>query len=176
MAGEVVALCLLKTHSVRTGNMDTLGVTPSSQGVDIRDAMMKFYYTHYSANLMKLVVVGRGQLMIPDPSPFLFPSRGTPHEKFCDPGSPILCLFPCVLSESLDDLEKMVHTFFSEVPDRKLSPLSTPLEVLVFCLAPPCIFTAQDSHFHRLKSPPLFCASVQQVFPEDLHQVSGSAL
>ena len=72
-----------------TGNMDTLGVTPSSQGVDIRDAMMKFYYTHYSANLMKLVVVGR---------------------------------------ESLDDLEKMVHTFFSEVPDRKLSPLSTPLE------------------------------------------------
>lgn len=46
-----------------TGNTDTLLQGPRSQGIDTRDELIKFYEQHYSANIMKLVVLGRGKTL-----------------------------------------------------------------------------------------------------------------
>ena len=35
---------------------------PTEKGLDVRDAFMNFHETYYSANLMKLVVLGRESL------------------------------------------------------------------------------------------------------------------
>jgi insulysin len=45
-----------------TGNWDTLHEIPFSRGQNLRDEFMKFYQTHYSANRMKLCVLGRESL------------------------------------------------------------------------------------------------------------------
>ncbi|KAK8154267.1 a-pheromone processing metallopeptidase Ste23 [Phyllosticta citribraziliensis] len=45
-----------------TGNYQTLHDEPLARGVKIRDEFIKFYETHYSANRMKLVVLGRESL------------------------------------------------------------------------------------------------------------------
>ncbi|WFD42936.1 insulysin [Malassezia psittaci] len=42
-----------------TGNLDTLWDQPRSRGIEIRDELLKFHQKYYSANLMKLVVIGR---------------------------------------------------------------------------------------------------------------------
>ena len=42
-----------------TGNLETLWEEPRSRGIDIRDELLKFHAEHYSANMMKLVVLGR---------------------------------------------------------------------------------------------------------------------
>lgn len=46
-------------HKFSTGNYKTLHDDPIARGVKIRDEFMKFYQKHYSANRMKLVVLGR---------------------------------------------------------------------------------------------------------------------
>jgi insulysin len=45
-----------------TGNWETLHDEPLAKGLNLRDEFMKFYETHYSANRMKLVVLGRESL------------------------------------------------------------------------------------------------------------------
>lgn len=45
-----------------TGSYKTLHDEPLSRGVRIRDRIIQFYDEHYSANLMKLVVLGRESL------------------------------------------------------------------------------------------------------------------
>lgn len=45
-----------------TGNKDTLGTKPKSQGIDVRQAVVDFHDRFYSANLMKLAVYGRESL------------------------------------------------------------------------------------------------------------------
>ncbi|KKK23045.1 hypothetical protein ARAM_006420 [Aspergillus rambellii] len=45
-----------------TGNFQTLKEEPQKRGLDVRDEFMKFYEKHYSANRMKLVVLGRESL------------------------------------------------------------------------------------------------------------------
>jgi insulysin len=45
-----------------TGNYKTLHDDPLARGVKIRDEFIKFYKTHYSANRMKLAVLGRESL------------------------------------------------------------------------------------------------------------------
>ncbi|KAF2754860.1 LuxS/MPP-like metallohydrolase [Pseudovirgaria hyperparasitica] len=45
-----------------TGNFKTLHDEPLARGVQIRDEFIKFYEKHYSANRMKLVVLGRESL------------------------------------------------------------------------------------------------------------------
>ena len=45
-----------------TGNFVTLRDEPKAKGIDIREKLLEFYYKHYSANLMKLCVVGREDL------------------------------------------------------------------------------------------------------------------
>lgn len=45
-----------------TGNLQVLKNDPEAQGVNVRDKFMEFHDKHYSANRMKLVVLGREQL------------------------------------------------------------------------------------------------------------------
>ncbi|KAL3755294.1 hypothetical protein ACJRO7_002358, partial [Eucalyptus globulus] len=44
------------------GNRQTLEVQPKAKGIDIRQELIKFYEENYSANLMRLVVYGKGSL------------------------------------------------------------------------------------------------------------------
>jgi hypothetical protein len=45
-----------------TGNLETLKELPAKRGVNVRDEFMKFHERYYSANTMKLVVLGRESL------------------------------------------------------------------------------------------------------------------
>ncbi|KAA8900675.1 hypothetical protein TRICI_006176 [Trichomonascus ciferrii] len=49
-------------HKFSTGNLHTLEQVPKSKGIDVRQELIKFHEEHYSANLMKLVVIGRESL------------------------------------------------------------------------------------------------------------------
>ncbi len=49
-------------HHFSTGNLQTLRDEPQARGVEVRQEFMKFYEKHYSANRMKLVVLGREPL------------------------------------------------------------------------------------------------------------------
>lgn len=43
------------------GSLETLDVQPKACGKNTRDELIKFYTAHYSANLMRLVVYGKGR-------------------------------------------------------------------------------------------------------------------
>lgn len=43
-----------------TGNLETLQDAPGREGIDVRDELIKFHSKYYSANIMKLVILGRG--------------------------------------------------------------------------------------------------------------------
>jgi insulysin len=45
-----------------TGSLDTLKIQPEARGIEVRSEFMKFHEKHYSANRMKLVVLGREPL------------------------------------------------------------------------------------------------------------------
>ena len=49
-------------HHFSTGNLQTLKDQPTKRGVKIRDRFIQFHDEHYSANRMKLVVLGREPL------------------------------------------------------------------------------------------------------------------
>lgn len=49
-------------HKFSTGNLTTLGTNPTAKGLNIRDELLKFYNEYYSANLMKLCVIGKEDL------------------------------------------------------------------------------------------------------------------
>eukprot|EP01043_Picozoa_sp_COSAG02_P003721 COSAG02_NODE_93_length_37477_cov_78.101129_6_plen_387_part_00 len=49
-------------HKFGTGNNATLVDSPSANKIDIRDELLKFHTAYYSANLMKLCVLGREPL------------------------------------------------------------------------------------------------------------------
>ena len=49
-------------HHFSTGNLQTLRDAPRQRGVHIREEFIKFYEKHYSANRMKLVVLGKEPL------------------------------------------------------------------------------------------------------------------
>lgn len=49
-------------HHFSTGNLQTLRDDPQQRGIDVRNEFMKFHEKHYSANRMKLVVLGRETL------------------------------------------------------------------------------------------------------------------
>ncbi|CAM9729552.1 unnamed protein product, partial [Ectocarpus sp. 8 AP-2014] len=49
-------------HQFGTGNAKTLGEEPKDRGVDVRAELLKFHSRYYSANLMRLVVLGKGSL------------------------------------------------------------------------------------------------------------------
>ncbi|KAG0345812.1 Insulinase (Peptidase M16) [Podila humilis] len=45
-----------------TGNLETLQDAPGREGIDVRDELIKFHSKYYSANIMKLVILGREPL------------------------------------------------------------------------------------------------------------------
>lgn len=45
-----------------TGNLEVLKIEPEARGVDVRKKFMEFHGQHYSANRMKLVILGREPL------------------------------------------------------------------------------------------------------------------
>ena len=45
-----------------TGSLQTLSTTPKERGTDTRKALIEFYEQHYSANVMKLCVLGQENL------------------------------------------------------------------------------------------------------------------
>ncbi|KAK2769677.1 a-pheromone processing metallopeptidase ste23 [Colletotrichum kahawae] len=47
-----------------TGNLEVLKAHPEAKGIDVRDKVMEFHEKHYSANRMKLVVLGREPLHV----------------------------------------------------------------------------------------------------------------
>ena len=49
-------------HHFSTGNLQTLSDEPRKRGVEIREEFIKFHDRHYSANRMKLVVLGKESL------------------------------------------------------------------------------------------------------------------
>jgi insulysin len=49
-------------HHFSTGNFETLKVEPEKRGLDVRSEFIRFYETHYSANRMKLVILGQDSL------------------------------------------------------------------------------------------------------------------
>ena len=49
-------------HHFSTGNLQTLRDEPKRRGVEVRQKFIEFYERHYSANRMKLVVLGREPL------------------------------------------------------------------------------------------------------------------
>ncbi|KAI9336531.1 Metalloenzyme, LuxS/M16 peptidase-like protein [Obelidium mucronatum] len=42
-----------------TGNLDTLKHAPEKEGIDVRDVLLDFHAKYYSANIMKMVVIGK---------------------------------------------------------------------------------------------------------------------
>ncbi|KOS15541.1 ste23-metalloprotease involved in a-factor processing [Malassezia pachydermatis] len=74
-----------------TGNITTLWDEPRAHGLDIRDELLKFHAKYYSANMMKLVVLGREspeQLMRWVVEKFSqVPNKGCDAPSF--PGSPL---------------------------------------------------------------------------------------
>ncbi|KAI9475636.1 MAG: Metalloenzyme, LuxS/M16 peptidase-like protein [Benjaminiella poitrasii] len=49
-------------HQFETGNLETLMDRPKTLGLDIRQELLNFHDTYYSANIMKLTVLGRESL------------------------------------------------------------------------------------------------------------------
>ncbi|OIW34047.1 UCH-domain-containing protein [Coniochaeta ligniaria NRRL 30616] len=49
-------------HHFSTGNLQVLKTEPESRGINVRDKFIEFYEKHYSANRMKLCVLGREPL------------------------------------------------------------------------------------------------------------------
>ncbi|KAF9179055.1 Insulinase (Peptidase M16) [Haplosporangium sp. Z 767] len=45
-----------------TGNLETLQDAPALEGINVRDELIKFHAKYYSANIMKLVILGREPL------------------------------------------------------------------------------------------------------------------
>lgn len=48
-----------------TGNIETLDTIPRENNVDVREELLKFWETHYSANVMSLSILGKGQFSQP---------------------------------------------------------------------------------------------------------------
>lgn len=47
-----------------TGNIETLKTRPEAQGLNIRDVLLEFHKKYYSANVMKLVILGKEPLEV----------------------------------------------------------------------------------------------------------------
>ena len=69
-------------HKFGSGNQETLGEGPKKAGIDLRAELLGFHERYYSANVMKLVVLGK---------------------------------------ESIDELEKLVETYFTPIVNKDIA-------------------------------------------------------
>lgn len=60
--GKALASTKHPYHKFSTGNLQTLRDEPQKMGIEVRDEFMKFHEEQYSANRMKLVILGREPL------------------------------------------------------------------------------------------------------------------
>ena len=58
-----IRICMKWPHSYVCfeGNLSTLKTIPESRGIVTRDELLKFHKEFYSANIMSLVVIGKGK-------------------------------------------------------------------------------------------------------------------
>ena len=99
-----------------TGNLEVLKHLPESQGVNVRDKFIEFHAKHYSANRMKLVVLGREpldllqkwvvELFSPVPNKNLSPNRWEDQPVFRDEDLGKVCSAKPVM-----DTRELVLTF-----------------------------------------------------------------
>lgn len=85
-----------------TGNLEVLKTLPESRGINVRDKFIEFYEKHYSANRMKLCVLGREPLDVLEAwviqlfsdvrNKDLKPNRWTDEQPFT---SDHLCILTC---------------------------------------------------------------------------------
>ncbi|SCV05946.1 LANO_0H18668g1_1 [Lachancea nothofagi CBS 11611] len=115
-------------HKFSTGNMTTLGSTPKFNGLNIRDELLKFYNSCYSANLMKLCILGREDL--DDMSKWVYDLfKDVPNSNLPVPSYPVQmlpadCLTQVIHAKPVKDLKKVELTFRS--PDSEMHWESKP--------------------------------------------------
>lgn len=85
------------------GNLETLKTIPEKENINVHERLRELYDTCYSSNTMKLVLQGK--------------RRGVR-----------LGLYVSVGRESLDELEGLAKTYFSDVPNKSLKTLYDPSE------------------------------------------------
>jgi secreted Zn-dependent insulinase-like peptidase len=88
---------------------------PLAEGIDVRAALLDFYGTYYSANIMALAILGR--LVVSTFSPYLLWNALN------------FSTFSNLSSESLDELQALVIDKFSGIANKGAAPLT--------CLVPP---------------------------------------
>ncbi|GBP69439.1 Insulin-degrading enzyme [Eumeta japonica] len=99
-------------HKFGTGNRETLQVSPKQRGVDVRQELLLFHRTWYSANIMTLIVLGKGKQI---------DISSTNKNKV----EILFCLHK-EAAESLDELESLVAPLFSLVENRGVTAPSWP--------------------------------------------------
>ncbi|KAJ3128998.1 Insulinase (Peptidase M16) [Nowakowskiella sp. JEL0407] len=85
-------------HKFSTGDLQTLKVIPEAKGINVRQALLEFHEKYYSANIMSLVVFGKGNFVI-------LINRST-------------MFLTVVKKESLDELETWVNEKFSGIKNK----------------------------------------------------------
>lgn len=51
-------------HNFGTGNLETLKDLPIEAGINLRDRLLEFHAKYYSANQMRLVILGKDSLEV----------------------------------------------------------------------------------------------------------------
>lgn len=119
-------------HKFSTGNLETLGTSPRENGIDIRDALLQYYESSYSANLMKLCILGREDLdTLASWTYELFESVRNIERELPKYDSPVLSqdeLGKIIMAKPIKDLRKLEITFV--VPDTERNWDSKPTHIL----------------------------------------------
>ena len=119
-------------HKFSTGNLETLGTSPRENGIDIRDALLQYYESSYSANLMKLCILGREDLdTLASWTYELFESVRNIGRELPKYDSPVLSqdeLGKIIMAKPIKDLRKLEITFV--VPDTERNWDSKPTHIL----------------------------------------------
>jgi insulysin len=98
------------------GNWNTLEVKPKEKGLDTRLELISFYDSHYSANLMQLVVYGKGFSSDHVTTFFILLQIHT----FPYP------LTSAVFAESLDNIQTLVESKFCDIKNAGRKPFCFP--------------------------------------------------
>lgn len=102
-------------HHFSLGNSEVLKVRPKLGGLNIRDLAIEFFHKHYSANLMKLVVLGRESLgtledwVVESFSPI--PNKNLEPARWPDPPFTPDQLGTTVFAKPVSDLKELVLRF-----------------------------------------------------------------
>ncbi|KAK0522926.1 metalloprotease [Tilletia horrida] len=100
-----------------TGSASTLWDTPRSQGINVREELLKFHERHYSANVMKLVILGRDSLdQLTSWAVDKF--SGVPNRSIAPPSFPF---------SPLGDSQLKTQVFYQTIKDQRALELVFPI-------------------------------------------------